>query len=405
MTGSRAGGGSAVSSARPPRIVIVTKRLDLGGAENHILRIMPELAAGGLDMTLFVLERGGRLEPELIAQGVRIEGLETTTGRGIHAVKAAVHLARFLRRHRPQVVHYFLPEPYMIGCIVSPFAGGPVRIMSRRSLRDYQRRRPVLGRIETFLHSGTALFLANSGAVASELGSETRRPDRVGLIHNGIAVEPIAEESGGRATARQALEIGDDAIVLTIVANLIPYKGHADLLEALALASPRLAQGWRLLIVGRDDGIGAELKALADARGIGPNVLWLGVRRDTQTLLDLSDIALVASHEEGFSNSLIEAMSRAKCVIVTAVGGNLDAVVAGESGVLVPVRDPASLAAAIVALAADPGRRATLGANARDRVERHFTLEGCVSRYQNLYWGLEKLGTEPLQEIIEGPTP
>ena len=390
-------------NARPPKIAIVTKRLDRGGAETHLLRVVPELLARGIDVSMLVLERGGRLEADFVARGVAVEGPEKTGGRALHVAKSAVRLARHLRRGRFDAVHYFLPEPYLIGCLMSPFAGAPLRIMSRRSLSDYQRRHPAMGVLERRLHAGTALLLGNSKAVLDELVAETGTPDKVGLIHNGISLD---ERSGlpAQEQIRRALGLGGDAFVMAIVANLIGYKGHADLIEALAIARPNLPPSWRLLVVGRDDGIGAPLQEQARSLGLGDHILWLGERTDALGLLGIADLGVVASHEEGFSNSLIEAMSFGVPIVATAVGGNLDAIVNDQSGTLVPVRDPRAMAAAVVALAGDAALRQRLGTGARQRVEALFTLERCVSRYENLYRGLSRVGREPLQAIIDGET-
>ena len=91
------------------------------------------------------------------------------------------------------------------------------------------------------------------------------------------------------------------------------------------------------------------------------------------------------SHQEGFSNSLIEAMACALPVVATRVGGNLDAIVDGESGLLVPVQDPPALTAAIMRLHDDATLRQQLGAVARSRVQALFSLDSCVQQYLKLY--------------------
>jgi glycosyltransferase involved in cell wall biosynthesis len=89
-------------------------------------------------------------------------------------------------------------------------------------------------------------------------------------------------------------------------------------------------------------------------------------------------------------------------VIATAVGGNTDAIVNGETGLLVAAKAPHELSAAILALAADPARRARMGKAASDRVEKVFSLTACVARYVRLYQGAAAIGTMAVQHIIEG---
>jgi glycosyltransferase involved in cell wall biosynthesis len=98
-----------------------------------------------------------------------------------------------------------------------------------------------------------------------------------------------------------------------------------------------------------------------------------------------ADIGLLASHTEGFSNSLIEGMAAGLPMIATAVGGNLDAIIHGETGILTPVLAPERLAVAILTLAHDADLRARLGAAARATAENRFSLDACVSAYERLW--------------------
>jgi glycosyltransferase involved in cell wall biosynthesis len=300
-------------------------------------------------------------------------------------------------------VHFFLPEPYLVGSLASMLAGIDNRIMSRRSLAHYQIQHPVMARLEVWLHRHTRVLLANSQAVRDELVRECGNPSKVGLIYSGIDLA-APENPELRMKIRRDLGIPADCLVLIVVANLIAYKGHADLIQALALVNRRLPPDWRLLLVGRDDGAGPALKTQAASHGLQDHMVWLGERPDAEQLCAAADIAVLPSHQEGFSNSLIEAMARGIPVIATAVGGNLDAVVSGQTGLLVPVDAPPALAAAILELAADGGRRSQMGAAARRRVATLFSLEACVRRYVNLYRSAARFGAIPVRAIIE-PSP
>jgi glycosyltransferase involved in cell wall biosynthesis len=289
-----------------------------------------------------------------------------------------------------------------VGSLASAGLGGMVRLMSRRSLSDYQRNHPLLARVERWLHGHVDALIGNSTEVAAQLVEECGEPQKVGVIHSGIELQQLSTPEH-RNACRRALGIAAEAFVIAVIANLIPYKGHDDLLDALGQVRTRLGGDWRLMLIGRDDGIGAALKAKAHSLGIAGNILWLGERSDTQNLLAAADLGVLPSHEEGFSNSLIEKMASALPVVATRVGGNSDAIVDGESGRLVPVRDAAALGAAIVALYEDPGLRARMGAAARLRVERFFSLDACVRRYLNLYGGIIGNRVAPVAELIDPP--
>lgn len=273
--------------------------------------------------------------------------------------------------------------------------------MSRRSLTHYHRGHPWLARLEKMLHWRMSAILGNSQAVVDELVSEVGDHQKVGLIYNGVEIPPLADEAT-RRIQRTALGLSDEVFVMVIVANLIGYKGHTDLLEALHLAAESLPKPWRLMVIGRDDGIGDRLKAQAAQLGLSGNIFWMGERSGVEAILPAADVALLVSHQEGFSNALIEAMAQALPVIATAVGGNLDAIVDGRTGRLVPVRDPASLSKAIVELAFDPVRRAAMGQAARERTRTMFSQACCVDRYERLYRDIGKIAEQPVQVIING---
>lgn len=389
-----------------PRIAFVTKGLGRGGTETHLLRVLPRLIDNGIDLKLFALQRGGALEADFARAGISLAGGLPCANRIVGTCYAALGLARFLREYRPDAVHYFLPEPYLMGAMLSPVVGAPMRLMSRRSLANYQSKYPLLGLLEKLAHRKTAALIGNSKAVVAELLAEAGKSGKIGLIANGVPMPPgISEDQ--RAAAKEALGLPAQSLNIIVVANLIPYKGHADLLSGLALATKDLPACWRLLVVGRDEGILANLQAYAGRLGIASNILWLGERNDVPSLLQFADLAVLASHEEGSPNSLIEAMMCGLPVVATAVGGNAEIVETGiqETGELVPSHDPKSLGAAIVRVLNDGPRRKAMAQRGQARAMEHFSLEACVSRYAELYRGLDAVGTRPLQEILDVATP
>jgi len=295
----------------------------------------------------------------------------------------AVTLWLLLWRNPPQVLHFFLPAAYIVGGAVAMFSPVRCKIMSRRSLNHYQLNHPFFAKVERFLHPRMSLILANSEAVRHDLVQEGVDIDKIRLIYNGVDVSNYREVPD-RGTLRQMENIPATALVMTMVANLIPYKGHLDLLEALAKISHRLPENWILLCAGRDDGIGAELENFALRQGISENVRFLGSRSDVAKLLALSDIGLLTSHEEGFSNSVLEGMASGLPMVVTDVGGNAEAVEDGVTGFVVPARSPVALGDAILQLL-DASKRAQLGALGKKRATNLFSLEACVSHYEAIY--------------------
>lgn len=386
------------------RILYVIGTLEVGGAEAHLVRIARALKVRGWQPEFFVLQPGGPLTAPLREAGIPTHAVDCRWCRKLPKGKTLsqllltmVLLILTLLRLRPVIGHFFLPMAYLFGGLASVITLSRPRIMSRRSLNDYQKGHPVYAAIERWLHPRMDLICGNSRAVIAQLADEGVPADRERLIYNGIEFSPDFAP-GHRDETRAPLGVPANALVLSIVANLIPYKGHADLIEALALTAADLPTPWRLLCLGRDDGIGDGLRQRATAAGIGDNILWLGSRRDVPQILAASDIGLLVSHQEGFSNAVLEGMAAGLPMVVTDVGGNAEAVVDGDTGYVVPARDPQALGAAIRRMAHNPQRH-LMGERGRERIQQHFTLNACVDAYERMYE--EALG---LRTPVHAPT-
>jgi glycosyltransferase involved in cell wall biosynthesis len=376
----------------PPerRVLVVAEALGYGGTEAHLVAVLPRLAESGLNISVFCLADRGPRAAELEQAGIRVVTASRLANRRrqrlLYPLQAGLDcraLYAFAREWRPQVAHFFLPGPYLLGTPVAIAAQVPVKVMSRRSLAHYQQNWIGARQLEWLLHKSMAAVLGNCRAILRELAEEGVPEAKLRLIYNGIdASLPVQ----AKAAARAALGLAPDALIGIVVANLIPYKGHRDLIEALAIAAPKLPAGWQMLCVGAANDLQPELEALAAEKGIGANVRFLGQRFDVDRLLQAADYGVLPSRaNEGFSNAILESMRAGLPMVVTDVGGNAEAVVDGETGFVVPAADPPALAAALLKLAGSPSLRQSLGEAGRKRLVAHFTLEACVAQYRALY--------------------
>lgn len=398
--------------ARPAEersLMVVVASLRVGGTERHIGAILPELARAGWKISVRRTGADGPIGDRLRADGVEVIDADVSTDqlrwlpplvRGLIAyLLHAVPMALDIRRRRPAIVHAFLPGPTVISGFACALAQYRPFVASRRALNHYQAANPRAAWIERLVLKRAAAILGNSRAVMHDLAGEGHDPSRFALIYNGV---PPVGEIVPRGVLRVREGWGDSEIAITIVANLLVYKGHLDLIDAIGRLSADLP-AWSLNIVGRDDGEGAAIMARAVALGVNDRVRLLGPRDDVASILAASDIAVSASHEEGFSNSVIEAMAAELPVVATAVGGSIDAVVDGVTGWLVPAREPTKLAAALAELIADPAQRARFGAAGYARVQRHFSLDACVRGYASLYAGLALTSNVPVADLVPDP--
>ncbi|WP_426527674.1 glycosyltransferase [Bradyrhizobium sp. McL0615] len=383
-------------------VFCVIGSLDVGGAERHLVQVLPRLDRKRWSPVVYCLTERGSLADELEANGVPVltSALDPPPKGGSRVRRAwwvaatTLKLAATMRSLDPAIAHFFLPAAYILGAPAAFLARIPVRIMSRRSLNEYHTGHRFLRLVERNLHPAMSAILGNSRSVVQELHQKEGIPkDRLGLIYNGIDQKSFVSTEA-RIAIRERLSISDDAIVFVVVANLIPYKGHSDLFAAFGIAKQRLPRNWRLLVVGRDDGIGADLSALTKILQIEENVVFLGGRDDVPELLRSADVGILSSHQEGFSNAILEGMAEGLPMIVTNVGGNSEAVVDQETGLVVAPRNPEQFAVAIERLAGDDQLRLAMGVKAKTRVQKEFALEGCVRRYEQLYEALLK-GRKP----------
>ncbi|MGE0611962.1 MAG: glycosyltransferase [Hyphomicrobiales bacterium] len=381
--------------------LIVIGSLDVGGAEFHVTRIAPRLKALGWSPAVCCLNRRGALAASLEAEGIevidppleRLMSSPFALVKGFAMTVSGIRLFGLLLARRPRIAHFFLPQAYLVGGLVSVLARVPVRVMSRRSLNVYKARHEFAWRLELRLHRHMTALLGNSRAVVRQLVEEEGcDPARTGLIYNGIDIAGYGDRVLGAALRRE-LGLGGDAFVMLIVANLIAYKGHMDLLEGLAAIRERLPGGWALLCAGRDDGCGDELRRRVSGLGLDGHVHFLGQREDVAALYAAADIGLLCSHQEGFSNAIIEGMASSIPMIVTDVGGNAEAIRHGDTGIVVPPSDPRALGSAILGLVnSSPSQRREMGARARARAQELFSLEACVAAYDRLYRSLLSRG-------------
>ena len=208
-------------------------------------------------------------------------------------------------------------------------------------------------------------------------------------IFDGI--DTAATAAGGGAAVRRELGIPADAPLVGIVGHIQEWKGQLLVAEAVARAR-RVVPALCCLVVGgiHRDGAAyaARLRARTAAGDLAGHVVLTGARRDVPACMDAMDIVLHASNREPFGRVLVEAMAVGKPVIAPREGGPKVIVADGETGLLVPPRDPEALAAAIVALLGDPARCAAMGHAARARVTAVFDIHQHVIGHDEIKAGV-----------------
>ena len=209
---------------------------------------------------------------------------------------------------------------------------------------------------------------------------------KIRVIYNGVDVHKFkADEKAGKVI-RDEIGVNEESVLLGIMGLIIPPKGHRFLFEAFGVIAQKHPDV-RLVVAGKtiDKSYKSNLDGLARNMRIDRNINFLGHREDVNAILSALDIFILPSEGEGFSRVIMEALACAKPVITTDVGGNSEAIVNGQSGVLVPYGDVQSLVIAIEYMLEDPERAKKMGEVARERIKELFSVKHHVSSVEKLY--------------------
>jgi len=369
---------------RPPvKIAFLIGSLEVGGAETQLVRLANSLDRNRFSPSIVCLWQGGELE-DSVAQDVQViraalpRGLRRVPGgRAVLAVRILAALMGTLRSRQPDVVHAYLPAAYVLGGLVAWMLRVPIIIASRRGLTAYEGHGPGRWMAE-FANRVIDVQICNSTAVRDwAVAREGLKVDRTRVIPNGIDLPPLVPApslpDGWQSTAAKAV----------MVANLIRYKGHREVLQSVASVTKR-HPSFRLVLIG-DGPERAALVELTRELGITDNVVFAGRRRGAAELMPAFDFSVLGSSEEGFPNALMESMARAVPVIATAVGGVTELVMDGVHGLVVPYGDTVAMATAMTWMIEHPDERRTMGASGRARIAGEFTTERMVDATQSVY--------------------
>ncbi len=353
---------------RRRRIAHITLGLDTGGQEKLLLEFARHADRRRFDLSFLSLTTAGKLGKDIEAAGWPVSALHAPDGfrPGI-----AVHVATWLRRWRPDAVHTHDNKPLIYGAAAARMAGVPCVV----HMRHFARLASVSTR-QTLLACTAARLVDSYVCVSQESARAAVRegisPRRVTTVWNGIDLDRF-QYAGPNPSGP-----------VVVVARLSPEKDIGTLVRALALAVEQ-QPSLRLEIAGEGP-CRADLEQLAAELGLGSRVTFLGEVRDVAGLLARARLFVLPSLTEGISLTLLEALARGLPTIATRVGGNPEVVIDSQTGLLVPAKDPASLAHAILRLTGDLAWSLALGRAGRLRVEKSFAASRMVAAYESLYF-------------------
>lgn len=370
------------------RILLTCFSRSWGGLEIQAVELARQLARREHEVWLACLP-DSRLEHEAIDKEVRTLPFDVT---GYMHPRLVWRLGKFIMRNDLDIIHCQLSKD--IATVVPAVKAGMshVPILLTRSMGSYVNKKDPL---HQFTYGNLSLVLAVSNVIRQNVIDTTpMKPERVLVVPYGVDPATFSTDQVDRGDVRRSLGYSGPEIVVGFVGRYSPGKGHEEFLRAADVArrqDPRL----RFLIVGEasygEEAYAHQVLELSHQLHLDDVTKFTGYRRDVRELMAAFDIFAFPSHAESFGIVLIEAMAMARPIVASSSDGVLDIVVDQETGILVPPRDHAPLATALLRLAGDEGLRLKLGTAGRQRMLERFNQEKIIDRIEEIYQGLQNL--------------
>jgi L-malate glycosyltransferase len=373
-----------------PGVLHIIDSFEQGGTERQAVQLLRLLAASGRYRPLVACLSGGgplREEVERLNLG-EIPEYRLTSFYDRNFAAQLRRFARFLRERQIDIVHAHDFYTNVFGMAGASLARVPARVASKRETEGF--RSPAQKFVERRAFQLARRVVVNADAVGKMLKSEGVPASKIVTVYNGLdaaRVRPPRDFERGAALAALGLPADPPRRFVTIVANLRhAVKDHPTFLRAAARVRAEVADA--AFVLAGEGELESSLREYAAELGLRQDVFFVGRCARVAELLAVSEVCVLSSKAEGFSNAILEYMAAGRPVVATDVGGAREAVVEGETGHLVGAGDDAGLAARVASLLREPERARAMGERGRARVEEKFSCEAQLARTEALYESL-----------------
>ena len=311
-------------------------------------------------------------------------------GRGrSNLFQSARKLGRILREEKIDILHTHHYDQAMIGALAVRHSPQTKFIFGRHYCYNLYRipgmvKRNLFLAGERWADRKARRIIVPAQTIRDILVHQGIDSKKIDVVPYGFVPEKYASVAQGTDVAALRKELNSqDKFIFATFARLHDEKGHRYILEALKTVL-RERPDAVLWIVG-DGTHRSSVEEKIRSLGLQDSVRMLGWRRDAMQLMTAADVVLHASLVDAFCQIMGEAMWMKKPLIISRVVGALDIIQSGVNGILVPLADSSSLAAAMLQVANDASLRARLSANGAEYVRRELSLEKAMERYQDSY--------------------
>lgn len=367
-----------------PNILQIVHGFIEGGSERQMIQMSSLLHhSGEFQVHVASLSTGGVLRSEIEQLQVPVIDFPLTSFYDANMVQQTRRFVSYLKQHQIKIVHSHDFYSNIFGMTGATLAGVRGRIASKRETsgtRSLAQRTAERGAFK-LAHA----IVANAGAVKEHLIEHGVREDKIVIIYNGLDLMRF-QLNGDAHEALQRLNLATirGRPVVTMVANFeYRVKDHPMLLRAAQRVKAEVPES--VFVIAGEGELRGETEKLAAELGLSDSCLFIGRCASVPDLLAASDVCVLSSQAEGFSNSILEYMAAGRAVVATNVGGASEAVVEGETGYLVNAGDDRAMGERLISLLRDPAKRQTMGINGRRRIEQRFSCENRLTTTIALY--------------------
>jgi len=359
-----------------------------GGSERQAIQLTRLLhESGRFNVRLASLSREGTLRAAAEELDLaEIPSFPLNSFYDSNALAQLLRLIAYLRRERVELLHTHDFYTNVFGMAAGSFALVPVRIASMRETGGMRSgaQKTAQGVAYRLAHH----VIANSEAVRKKLIDQGIRNTKIHVVYNGLDVNRLASTARRSETLSLlglALETnGVPRNFITIVANMRhDVKDYPMFLRAARRVKTEVPDA-AFLLAGEGE-LTESIRALARELELESSTFFLGRCEKIAELLNISDVCVLSSQAEGFSNSILEYMAAARPVVATDVGGAAEAIVEGVTGHLVQSGDDKTMAERIISLLREPEKARAMGRQGRQLVEERFSCVAQLERTEELY--------------------
>ncbi len=362
------------------RILQVIDNLGAGGAQELLLGLGKHINKGEFQLDVCCLHGTGMYAKEIGDLGLQVYSLSHIKSNPL----IPLLLLKLIRGKGYQILHLHLEASTICGAIAGRLGGTPRIVATIHGLREQFPSwfLPLCATLSPLFDK----FVAEVQLSRKELIEEGIPEAKIEYIPIGTDFFDRINRENRRAILRDEFGIDEGTPLILSIARLHKHKGHIYLIKAMADVVRKVPAA-KLMIVG-DGPMRPALEKATAQLGLTRNVIFAGFRRDLMALYSACDVLAMPSVREALGIVTIQAMACARPVVAFNVGAMSEAIIHGDTGLLVPPRDASALAQALVRLLKEPLLRKELGLRAKAFVRENFDLKALVRKYEELYKAL-----------------